>query len=99
MDFDLFWLALGLAAFGYFIGDGLKNFKNPEAKSAMEWLDDDDNDHELIKEKDVHYFIGVSKEDAKKLIETYTDIPHVELNGNIYYPKAKLREWLLKIGE
>ena len=95
---DFLWIALGLAALGYFIGEGLKNFKNPEAKDAMEWLDDDD-DHELIKAKDVHYFMGVSKEDARELLESYPDIPHIELNGNIYYPKAKLREWLLKIGE
>lgn len=28
MEMNLFWIGLGLAALGYFIGDGLKNFKN-----------------------------------------------------------------------
>lgn len=64
MDIDFLWIGIGLAAFGYFIGDGLKNFKNPEAKSLIESFDEDD-EHELIKENEVHYFIGVSKDDAK----------------------------------
>lgn len=98
MEFDFLWLGLGLAALGYFIGDGLKNFKNPEAKSLMDSFDEDD-EHELIKENEVHHFIGVSKEDAKRLIESYKDVPHIKLNGNIYYPKAKLREWLLRVGD
>ncbi|MFD1851731.1 DNA-binding protein [Oceanobacillus bengalensis] len=96
MELDFFWIALGLAAFGYFIGDGLKNFNNPDAKGLLE---DEDDRYELLKEGEVHWFIGVSKEDAKRLIEEYPDIPHIKLNGKNYYPKAKLREWLLKIGE
>jgi len=54
MEIDFLWIGLGLAAFGYFIGDGLKNFKN-----------DEDDEHELIKANEVHHFIGVSKDDAK----------------------------------
>lgn len=98
MELDFFWLAIGLAAFGYFIGDGLKNFKNPSSKSFLESLDEED-DHELINESSVHYFAGISKEDAKSLIEQYPDIPHIKLNGKIYYPKVKLREWLKNIGD
>ncbi|WP_396898330.1 hypothetical protein ACQRXC_26490 (plasmid) [Niallia taxi] len=30
MDIDFFWIGAGLSVFGYFIGDGLKNFKNPK---------------------------------------------------------------------
>jgi len=30
---NFFWLALGLAVLGYFIGDGLKNFSKPQRKS------------------------------------------------------------------
>ena len=94
MEFDLIWLAIGLAMFGYFIGDGLKNFKNPSALGLF----DDEDEHELVKANEVHHFVGVSKEDAKKLIEEHPDIPHIKLNGQIYYPKAKLREWLMKLG-
>ncbi|WP_088102067.1 DNA-binding protein [Halalkalibacter urbisdiaboli] len=94
MDFIL--LAIGIAAAGYFIGDGLKNFNNPSPNNVMSYLAEDD-DHELIKQNEVHYFMGVSKEDAAKLIEEHPSIPHIIINGTVYYPKVKLREWLLKI--
>ena len=90
---DFIWLALGIAVAGYCIGDGLKNFKNPAAKTMMDYLEDDD-DHELIKEKNVHYFLGISKEDTRAFIEKYPDLPSVELNGTLYFPKIKLREWV-----
>lgn len=94
----LLFLAIGIAAAGYFIGDGLKNFKNPEAKGVMEKLEEDDL-YELIKEKDIAYHIGVSKEDAKQLIKEHPDIPHIVLNGTVYYPKSKLKQWLSYLGE
>lgn len=98
MELDFFWLAVGISVFGYFIGDGLKNCKNPSAPNVIDMLDEDD-DHQLIKENDLHWFIGVTKEDARKLIEEHPDVPHIRLNGNIYYPREKLRQWLLKIGK
>lgn len=91
------WLAIGIAIAGYCIGDGLKNFKNPNAQSLLDSLDDDDS-HELLSEKDVHYFIGISKEDAKSLVRDHEDIPHIIINGNKYFPKAKLQKWLKDIG-
>lgn len=94
---DYIWLALGIAIAGYLIGDGLKNFKNPNSKNILDSLDESD-DHELIKENEVHHFIGISKEDAKDLIRDHPNIPHIIINNKIYYPKAKLREWLMKIG-
>lgn len=93
IQMDFIWLALGIAVAGYCIGDGLKNFKNPAAKTMMDYLEDDD-DHELIKEKNVHYFLGISKEDTRAFIEKYPDLPSVELNGTLYFPKIKLREWV-----
>jgi hypothetical protein len=93
-----FWIAVGISVAGYFIGDGLKNFKNPNTKSLIDSLDEDD-EHELIKENDVHYFMGISKEDAEFLIQEHTNIPHIIINSKVYYPKAKLRKWLLNLGE
>lgn len=90
-----FFVALGIAAAGYFIGDGLKSFNHP---NTMDFLEEDD-EHELIREKDVHYFMGISKEDAKSLIQEHADIPHIIINSKVYYPKAKLRKWLLNLGE
>jgi hypothetical protein len=91
-------IAIGIALAGYFIGDGLKSSYHPNRKMAIDALEEDDDEHELIKESDVHYFIGISKEDAKTLIKDYPDIPHIILNNKVYYPKAKLRVWLLSLG-
>ncbi len=98
MEWDFLSLAIGIAIAGYFIGDGLKNFKNSNANGLIESLGEDD-EHELIKENDVHYFMGISKEDAKSLIQEHSDIPHIVINNKVYYPKAKLRKWLLNLGE
>ncbi|WP_085522817.1 DNA-binding protein [Tuberibacillus sp. Marseille-P3662] len=94
----LIWIAIGIAVAGYFIGDGLKNFKNPNSKNFLDALDEDD-ELKLIKESDVHHFIGISKEDAKMLLQEYSDIPHIKLNGQVYFPKKQLRAWLLKLGD
>lgn len=98
MEFDFIWLAIGIAVAGYFVGDGLKNFKNPDAKSLSGIFDEDD-EHELIKENDVHDFMGISKEDAKYLIKEHSDIPHIILNNRVYYPKEKLSKWLKNLGD
>lgn len=96
MDWNLM-LAIGIAAAGYFVGDGLKNFKNPTANSFVDSLEEDE--HELIKESHVHYFMGISKEDAKSLFQEHPDVPHIIINNNVYYPKGKLRKWLMDLVE
>ncbi|WP_047983366.1 hypothetical protein [Ornithinibacillus californiensis] len=98
MALEFLLLALGIAAAGYFLGEGLKNFKNPGAKSLLDSLDDD-VEHELISAKEVHNFMGIEKEDAKSLIEEHPDIPHKVINGKVYYPKHSLREWLVNAGK
>lgn len=91
-------LAIGIAAAGFFIGEGLKNFKNPTSKKMFQHLDEGNN-QTLIKEDIVHNFIGVSRQDAKALIQEHSDVPHIVLNGHVYYPKSKLIEWVNRIGE
>ena len=61
MEWYFISIAIGIAVAGYFIGDGLKNFKNPNAKGLIDSLGEDGK-HELMKEKDVHYFMGISNE-------------------------------------
>lgn len=87
-------LAIGIATAGYFIGNGLKLMNHPENSESVLGSWDLDDDHQLIKEKDVHYTLGVSKEDAKNLIKEYPDIPHIVLNGNAYFPTKQLKEWM-----
>ncbi|ASF39073.1 DNA-binding protein [Halobacillus halophilus] len=91
----MIWLGLGIVIAGYLIGEGLKDLKNPN--SILESLNENDY-HELIKENEVHHFIGISNEDAKHLIAEYPSIPHIVINSKVYYQKAKLRKWLMKIG-
>jgi hypothetical protein len=43
--------------------------------------------------------MGLSKDDAKSLIQQHSDIPHIIINSKVYYPKAKLRKWLMNLGE
>lgn len=43
--------------------------------------------------------MGISKEDAKNLIQEHPDIPHLIINNKVYYPKGKLRQWLSDLGE
>ncbi|MFN2748002.1 MULTISPECIES: hypothetical protein [Bacillus] len=86
MEIDFFWLALGLAALGYFIGDGLKNFKNPKGN--------DSGYPHLIKERDLQYYLGLSKEETKEMLRKYPDIPKIELNGTTYYPYQHLMKWM-----
>jgi len=39
LEISSFWIAVGLAAFGYFIGDGLKNFSKPQKNQViLIWL-------------------------------------------------------------
>nr|MDH3162656.1 DNA-binding protein [Bacillus licheniformis] len=88
MEMNLFWIGLGLAALGYFIGDGLKNFKNPKGiYSGYPYL---------IKEDDLHYYLGLSKVETKEMsLRKYPDIPKIELNGTTYYPYQQLMDWML----
>lgn len=67
MVLDFFWLGLGLAAFGYFLGDGLKNFKNRASTNIVQSMLEEENKNEFIKETDLHWYIGIRKEDAKKI--------------------------------
>src|SRR5690625_4318647 len=99
MELDLLWIGIGLALFGYFIGDGLKNFKNPGASNAIQHMLEDDEEYKLIKQTDLHWFIGISKEDARTLVEEHPAIPHIMINGQMYYPRKQLKKWLLTIGK
>ncbi|KMY44758.1 hypothetical protein AC622_11420 [Bacillus sp. FJAT-27916] len=88
---DFFWIGLGLAALGYFIGEGLRNFRG----SGNPWGDSfDDEEPLMIKKKDLHYYIGIKKEDVDAFIAKYPAIPHIVLNGNTYFPHKKLLEWM-----
>ncbi|HWO76403.1 MULTISPECIES: hypothetical protein [Bacillus] len=83
---DLLWLGIGLALMGYFIGDGLKNFKSPKASSP--------GYTSLIKEKDLHFYLGLNKEETKELLSKFPNAPKVEIKGTTYYPYKQFLEWM-----
>ncbi|PAD69682.1 DNA-binding protein [Bacillus sp. 7586-K] len=85
MDIDFFWVGLGLAALGYFIGGGLKNFKNPKGSLS--------GYPALIEEKDLYIYLGLSKEEVKDLLSKHPDAPKIELKGKTYYPYQHFIEW------
>ncbi|MCM2677539.1 DNA-binding protein [Alkalicoccobacillus plakortidis] len=95
MMHEFFWLAVGMVGAAYFIGDGLKNFNNPNAKSLLSRFTEDDEwgPPKLIKENQVHDYIGISKEDAKALVKDYPSVPHIKVNGQVYFPVKKLKAW------
>src|SRR5690625_7021317 len=81
LELEFVWIGLGLAALGYFIGDGLKNFKNPKAKNAVESIFPDDDRNELIKESDLHWYIGIRKSDVRSLINNRSEEHTSELQS------------------
>ncbi|MDV2683617.1 DNA-binding protein [Alkalihalophilus lindianensis] len=97
MVWDFMFIGAGIAAAGYFIGEGLKNFKNPNSSNIFDSLNEEEE--QLIKENEIHHYIGISIEDAKHLIKEHPNIPHLLINNTVYYPKAKVRAWLKKVGD
>ncbi|TSI08678.1 DNA-binding protein [Lysinibacillus sp. BW-2-10] len=85
MDSDLFWLAVGIAIMGYFIGNGLKHMHHPKESSY---------DFFLIEEKELHTYVNLSKEAFQDLITKYPDAPKIELNGKTYYNYRQFINWM-----
>lgn len=80
-----FWIAIGLALLGYFIGNGLKQMNHPQ-KTSM--------DYYLIEESNLHTYLSLSREEVKDLISKYPNAPKIELNGKIYYNYQHLINWI-----
>ncbi|MCR6105051.1 DNA-binding protein [Salipaludibacillus agaradhaerens] len=95
---DAIILALGIAGAGYFIGSGLENFKSEQpGKGSSQFFEDESE--QLIKDTDLHHYTGLSKEDARSLINAYPDVPHMKINGNVYYHKKNLDDWLMTLSD
>ncbi|MED2737348.1 DNA-binding protein [Bacillus toyonensis] len=90
---DLFWVGIGLLFLGYFIGEGLKNFKNPGSSETLFGT----GNKKLIKEEDLHSALGIPRAEMKEMLEKYPDIPKIELKNVNYYQYGKVIEWLEKI--
>lgn len=58
---------------------------------------EDEDDIELIKEKDLHYTLGISRKDVREFLEKHPEVPSIELNGTHYYTKMELKKWMTSI--
>lgn len=94
MDFGLMVLGAGIAAAGYFIGEGLKNFKNPTSSSTDDIMKLIRDEPVLVKQEELHTYIGISKRDTESLLEKYQDIPRIELDNKTYVPYKQVMEWM-----
>jgi hypothetical protein len=86
MDISFYWVAAGLVVLGYFIGDGLKNFGNPKPSFS--------DYPTLVKEKDLHLHVVLSKEEVGEMVHKFPDVPKIELKGTTYYPYQRFMEWM-----
>ncbi|PRO67162.1 helix-turn-helix domain-containing protein [Alkalicoccus urumqiensis] len=84
-------IGLGLAAAGYFVGEGLRNFgKGSETMSFFSALDDAPP---LMEENELAEFLGVNRKDIHALVQNRSDLPRMDVNGTVYFPRAQVREW------
>ena len=89
MELAFLFLGLGFAIFGYFVGDGLKHFGKGDASDQSV-----KGNYKLIRQEDIHFVLGISREDAEKLIEEHPEIPHIKINNKIYFSRSEITEWL-----
>jgi len=91
-------IGIGLAVAVYFLCEGLNNITNPVSKNEFEQVDVVD-EQELIKASELHYYLGVSKAEAEVFMKAHSNLPQICINGEAYYLKTKLSEWLLKMNK
>lgn len=78
----LITLAFGILIAGYFIGEGLKNFKRS-------------NECIIIKKENLHHYLGISHEEVKLFLNEYPNIPTIKLGDKTYYHYKTLTKWLM----
>ncbi|MCY8319037.1 hypothetical protein MOC71_20490, partial [Bacillus vallismortis] len=74
---------------------GVKQMNHPKAYEKSDTL--------LIKERDIHYyigyFLGITTAEAKQLAGEMKDLPYIEINGKRYVQKHLLKEWTFTLVE
>lgn len=85
LGFGLLCIAVGLAMMGYFIGRGLQNFKQPEKVSDY---------YTFIEESELEFYLNLSKDEIKELLNEHPEVPRIVLKGSTYYPKRQFKEWI-----
>ncbi|MGN1401361.1 MAG: DNA-binding protein [Bacillus sp. (in: firmicutes)] len=88
MENGFFWLGVGLALLGYFIGDGLRHFQIPKKTAKYQVF---------LKENELHYYVSLNRKELKELLNQYPDAPKIVLDGKVYYPSKQFQDWLASL--
>ncbi|MFS0788634.1 DNA-binding protein [Shouchella sp. 1P09AA] len=85
---SFFWVAVGLALLGYFIGNGLKKFQSKSDAQEYHAY------YQLIEENQLYLYVNISEKDMEDLLRKKDGAPKIVLNGKTYYHLVKFQEWL-----
>ncbi|MGL5316499.1 MAG: hypothetical protein ACRC92_24800 [Peptostreptococcaceae bacterium] len=98
MGVEAILIAIGIAAAGYFIGEGISfglvNFKSGKKNNEKTFKKAEPPHNQLIREENISTWLGIPIEDGKELLKQYPEIPHIEINGKVYFIKEGLNDWI-----
>ncbi|PGL68873.1 helix-turn-helix domain-containing protein [Bacillus sp. AFS055030] len=91
---SIFLLGICIVIGSWMISRGLKT--EVSAKQAVQ--------HQLLTQSELVEYLGLSKEEIQKLTElsngdgSYTsELPHIKIGYEFYYPKSAIDKWLLNV--
>lgn len=91
---SIFLLGVCIVIGSWMISSGLKT-KVP-TKQAIQ--------HQLLTQSELVEYLGLSKEEIQKLTELYdgdgsytSELPHIKIGSEFYYPKSAIDKWLLNV--
>lgn len=102
---DSYTLGISIIIAGYFIGNGIKNgliyFNkgkvNEDETNAFDLLsmqNEDIRQSKFVKKKYLCKYFGLSKKQLDNFLNQHSDIPSIDINGETYYIREKLGEWV-----
>ena len=98
-------LGVSIIIAGYFIGNGIRNgltcFNKGKVHTdetsmwdLLRMQDEDIRQSKLVKKEYLCKYLGLSKQQLDNFLKQYSDIPSINVNGETYYIREELSEWL-----
>ena len=98
-------LGLSIIIAWYFIGNGIRNgltcFSKGEVHKdetsmwdLLRMQNEDVEQSKFVKKKYLRRYFGFSKKELDKFLNEHLDIPSININGEIYYIREELNEWV-----
>ncbi|MGA9227901.1 MAG: helix-turn-helix domain-containing protein [Mesobacillus sp.] len=95
--FSIFSFALCFVVGCWLISNGLNDRPTNESGAPVQTA-------QLFTQSEVANYLGISIEEVQKLTKITngpdsfkSEIPHIEIEGKVYYPKSAIDRWLLNI--